>query len=148
PFVKVTCAAFGGDALERELFGWRRGAFDGAFDDRAGRIELAHKGTIYLEDLGTKGFSPSLQARLLRVLASGESERISASEATPVDVRVIVALTPDLETAWKESEVLPELVSRLSVFPIRLPPLRDRRGDIPTLAEHFLRKYVRRNPRA
>ncbi len=146
PFVKVTCAAFRGDALERELFGWQRGAFDGAFTDRAGRFELAHKGTIYLDDLAQP--SPSLQGRLLRVLESGEVERVGATEPTRVDVRVVVSLTPSLEAAWGASEVLADLVSRLAVFPVRLPRLRERSGDIRALAEHFLRKYARRNPRA
>ncbi len=164
PFVKVTCAAFRGDALERELFGWRRGAFDGAFDDRAGRFELAHKGTIFLEEPAV--LSPSLQGRLLRVLADGEVERIGGTEAIPVDVRVVVSLTPSLEEAWlvgsnssgdaagasggrgSAFEVLPELVSRLSVFPVHVPPLRERLGDVRLLAEHFLRKYAQRNPRA
>lgn len=146
PFVKVTCAAFRGDALERELFGWQRGAFDGAFTDRAGRFELAHRGTIYLDDLASP--SPSLQGRLLRVLESGEIERVGATEPTPVDVRVVCSMTPSLEIAWGEGEVLTDLVSRLSVFLVRLPRLRERRGDIRALAEHFLRKYARRNPRA
>jgi DNA-binding NtrC family response regulator len=146
PFVKVTCAAFRGDALERELFGWKRGAFDGAFDDRAGRFELAHHGTIFLEEPGV--LSPSLQGRLLRLLADGEVERVGATEAIPVDVRVVLSLTPGIEEAWAGADVLPELVSRLSVFPVHLPPLRDRRGDIRVLAEHFLRKYAQRNPRA
>ena len=146
PFVKVTCAAFRGDALERELFGWQRGAFDGAFTDRAGRFELAHQGTIYLDDLAQP--SPSLQGRLLRVLESGEVERVGATEPTRVDVRIIVSLTPSLEAVWGEGEVLADLVSRLGVFPVRLPRLRERSGDIRALAEHFLRKYARRNPRA
>ena len=146
PFVKVTCAAFRGDALERELFGWKRGAFDGAFDDRAGRFELAHKGTIFLEE--PAALSPSLQGRLLRVLVDGEVERVGATEAIAVDVRVVLSLTPRLEEAWPASSVLPELTSRLSVFTIRVPPLRERLGDVRELAEHFLRKYAQRNPRA
>lgn len=146
PFVKVTCAAFRGDALERELFGWQRGAFDGAFNDRAGRFELAHKGTIFLEELGLP--SAAIQGRLLRLLTNGEVERVGATEPTSVDVRVILSLTPSLEAAWAEGEVLPDLAARLSVFPVVVPPLRDRRGDIRLLAEHFLRKYARRNPRA
>src|SRR6185369_5278108 len=95
PFVKVTCAAFRGDALERELFGWRRGSFDGAFDDRAGRFELAHKGTIFLDEPAT--LSPSLQGRLLRLLTDGEVERVGAVDSTPVDVRIVLSLTPTLE---------------------------------------------------
>src|SRR5262249_21727618 len=146
PFVKVICAAFRGEALERELFGFRRGAFDGAFDDRAGRFELAHTGTIYLEDPAP--MSPALQARILRLLTESVVERIGATEPVHVDVRIVVSLTPSLEAAWPEHDVLPELASRLGVFPIRLPALRSRRGDIRALAEHFLRKYTRRNARA
>jgi DNA-binding NtrC family response regulator len=145
PFVKVTCAAFRGEALERELFGWKRGAFDGAFDDRAGRFELADRGTIFLEE--PAHLSPALQGRLLRVLTDGEIERVGASSAVSVDVRVVVSLTPSLAESWG-GDVLPELGARLSVFSVHLPPLRDRRGDIRTLAEHFLRKYAQRNPRA
>ena len=146
PFVKVTCAAFRGEALERELFGWRRGAFDGAFDDRAGRFELAHKGTIFLDDPAS--LAPTLQARLLRFLSDGEVERVGATEPIQVDVRIVLSLTPGLEETWGREGVLPEVLSRLAIFPIRLPPLRERRGDIRSLAEHFLRKYARRNARA
>jgi len=145
PFVKVTCAAFRGDALERELFGWKRGAFDGAFDDRAGRFELAHKGTIFLEEPAS--LSPSLQGRLLRLLTDGEIERIGAVETIPADVRIVLSLTPSMDEVWA-SDVLPELSSRLSVYTVHLPPLRERRGDVRVLAEHFLRKYALRNPRA
>jgi two-component system response regulator AtoC len=152
PFVKVTCAAFRGDGLERELFGWRRGAggaAGGAFDDRAGRFELAHRGTLFLEE--PTALSPSLQGRLLRVLTDGEVERVGATESIPVDVRVVISLTPSIEEAWGSGaggDVLAELVSRLSVFPVRVPPLRERLGDVRLLAEHFLRKYAQRNPRA
>ena len=147
PFVKITCAAFRGDALERELFGWRRGAFDGAFDDRPGRFELAHGGTAYLDEPAS--LSPSLQARLLRLLTTGEVERVGATEPIAVDVRLVAGWSPSFEGAWPAAGgILPELASRLSVFPIRLPPLRDRRGDVRSLAEHFLRKYARRNARA
>jgi two-component system response regulator AtoC len=146
PFVKVTCAAFRGDTLERELFGWQRGAFDGAFNERAGRFELAHKGTIFLEELARP--SPSLQGRLLRFLTDGEVERLGATDPMPVDVRIIVSITPNLAAAWAESEILPELASRLSLLSVRVPSLRERRADIRGLSEHFLRKYGRRNPRA
>jgi DNA-binding NtrC family response regulator len=146
PFVKVTCAAFRGEALERELFGWRRGAFDGAFGERAGRFELAHRGTIYLDEPAP--LTPALQARLLRVLTDGEVERLGSTESFRADVRLVLSLSPGMEEAWGSAGVLPELVSRLSVFPIRLPPLRDRREDVRPLAEHFLRKYARRNARA
>ncbi|MCC6555232.1 MAG: sigma-54-dependent Fis family transcriptional regulator [Polyangiaceae bacterium] len=146
PFVRVICAAFKGDTLERELFGWRRGAFEGAFNDRSGRLELAHRGTVYLEEPWP--LAPSLQARLLRLLAEGEIERLGSAEAVRADVRVVVSLTPGMEATWGRGGVLPELMSRLSVFPIRLPPLRERREDVRGLAEHFLRKYARRNARA
>ena len=146
PFVRVTCAAFRGDALERELFGWRRGAFQGAFDDRAGRVELADRGTLFLDSPETP--SRSLQARIIRLLEEGSAERVGSTDAQTVDVRVVIALPFSLESAWRRDDLLPELVSRLDVFPIRVPPLRDRREDIPPLAEHFLRKYGRRNARA
>lgn len=144
PFIRVTCAAFRGEALERELFGWRKHAFEGAFADRAGRLELADGGTIFLD--GPQELSPSLQARLLRLLTHGEVERVGSTEAVSVDVRVIVALTQPVEATL--AGLLPELAAKLSIFPIHLPPLRERRQDIATLAEHFLRKYARRNSRA
>lgn len=144
PFVRVTCAAFRGDALERELFGWRRGAFEGAFDDRAGRFEVADRGTLFLD--APEAPTPSLQARLLRVLAEGIAERVGSTDPLPIDVRPIVSLPLPIEAAW--GGVLEELTSRLSVFPIRIPPLRERREDVVPLAEHFLRKYARRNARA
>jgi two-component system response regulator AtoC/two-component system response regulator HupR/HoxA len=146
PFVRVTCAAFRGDALERELFGWRRGAFEGAFTDRAGRLELAHRGTIYLDEPWP--LTPSLQARLLRLLGEGVIERIGSTDTTRIDVRVVLSLTPGIEETWTRGGALPELISRLSVFPLRLPPLRERLEDVRPLAEHFLRKYARRNARA
>ena len=146
PFVRVTCAAFRGDALERELFGWRKGSFSGAFDDRAGRIELADRGTLFLDSPETP--SRSLQARLLRLLDEGVAERVGSTDAEEVDVRIVVAVPHSIERAWKKEDVLPELISKLEVFPIRIPPLRDRREDIGPLADHFLKKYGRRNARA
>jgi two-component system, NtrC family, response regulator AtoC len=146
PFVKVTCAAFPAEQLERELFGFRRGAFEGAFEDRAGRLELAHTGTLYLDDPGIP--SKVLQARLLRLLIDGEVERIGSTDTTRVDVRIVASVSPGFEGAWTEEDMLPELSTRLGVFPIRLPPLRERPEDIRGLAVHFLRKYGRRNVRA
>ncbi|MFO0550287.1 MAG: sigma-54 dependent transcriptional regulator [Polyangiaceae bacterium] len=146
PFVRVTCAAFRGEALERELFGWRRGAFPTAFDDRAGRFELADSGTIYLDSPELP--SSALQARLLRLLDEGTLERVGSTDAHSVDVRVIVSLPHSLDRAWPTTEVLPELAAKLDVFPIRIPPLRERKEDVVPLAEHFLRKYGRRNVRA
>ncbi len=146
PFVKVTCAAFRGEALERELFGYMRGAFDGAFSDRAGRFELAHRGTIFLDE--PTNLLPSAQARLLRVLADREVERVGGTEPIQVDVRVVIALTPSMADTWGAEGVLTDLLSRLTVFPIPIAPLRRRKEDIRPLAEHFLRKYARRNARA
>lgn len=144
PFVSVTCAAFRAEALERELFGYRRGAFEGAFQDRAGRFELADGGTLYLHEVSE--LSASLQGRLLRALVEGEVERLGDTTARRVDVRLIVSVTPSLREAI--GSLLPELESRLSVLPIRLLPLRKRRDDIRPLAEHFLLKYNQRNARA
>ncbi|NUP06627.1 MAG: sigma-54-dependent Fis family transcriptional regulator [Polyangiaceae bacterium] len=146
PFVRVTCAAFRGEALERELFGWRKGAFPTAFDDRAGRFELADAGTIYLDS--PERPSRSMQARLLRLLDEGVLERVGSTDAKHVDVRLIVSVPHTFERAWADGDLLPELVAKLDVFRIRLPPLRERKEDIVLLAEHFLRKYGRRNARA
>ncbi len=146
PFVRVTCAAFRGDALERELFGWRKGAFTGALEDRAGRFELADGGTLFLDSPECP--SASLQARLLRVLDEGVTERVGSTEPHRVDVRLIVSLPHSLDRAWSRAAVLPDLLSKLEVFPIQLPPLRERTQDVIPLAEHFLRKYGRRNARA
>jgi two-component system response regulator AtoC/two-component system response regulator HupR/HoxA len=144
PFVSVTSAAFAGDALERELFGWKQGAFEGAFGDRAGRFELADGGTLYLHELADP--PPPLQARLLRLLRDAEVERIGETRGRPVDVRLLVSVTPSADEAL--APILPELASRLRVFPVRLRPLRARREDVRPLAEHFLRKYGQRNARA
>ena len=145
PFVKITCAAFRGETLEREIFGFSRGAFEGATGDRVGRIELAHGGTLYLEDSAC--LTPSLQARLSRALATGETERIGDTTTLSLDVRIIVSITSEIEEAFGK-DVVADLISRLSVFPIRLPTLSERREDIRPLATHFLRKYARRNARA
>jgi DNA-binding NtrC family response regulator len=146
PFVRVTCPAFPGDALERELFGYRRGAFPQAFDDRAGRVELADGGTLFLESMAPP--PTALQSRLLRLLDEGVTERIGSTEGQRVDVRLIVSTPEELPRAWGSRDVLPQLLSRLDVVTIRLPPLSERREDVPTLAVHYLRKYARRNPRA
>lgn len=146
PFIRVTCAAFRGDALERELFGWRKGAFTGALEDRAGRFELADGGTLFLDSPECP--TAALQARLLRLLDEGVTERVGSTEPHQVDVRLILSLPHSLDRAWSRAAVLPDLLSRLEVFPIQLPPLRERREDVVPLADHFLRKYGRRNARA
>jgi DNA-binding NtrC family response regulator len=146
PFVKVTCAAFKGETLERELFGFDRGAFAGAFNDRAGRVELANGGTLYLDE--PTELTSTLQSRLLQLLEQGQSDRIGASTTIPVDVRLVMSVTPSFEQAFPAASLLPDLASRLSVFPLRLQPLRDRVDDVRALAEHFLRKFAQKNPRA
>jgi two-component system response regulator AtoC/two-component system response regulator HupR/HoxA len=144
PFISVTCAAFGrDDQLERELFGYRRGAFEGAFADRTGRTELADGGTLYLHE--PTALSPAVQARLVTLLNQSETERLGETMPRRVDVRLVVSVTPSLAEL---GDILPELRSRLAVFPIRLMPLRERREDIGELAGHFLRKYAARNARA
>ncbi|HHH11096.1 MAG TPA: sigma-54-dependent Fis family transcriptional regulator [Sorangium sp.] len=146
PFVSVTCAAFAEEALERELFGYARGTFEGAFQDRPGRVELAHGGTLYLHELAV--LSPTAQARLLRLLTHGESERVGDTRASRANVRLVLSVTPTLAQAFAKQPLLPELASKLRVFPITLKPLRQRREDIRPLAEHFLGAYARRNARA
>ncbi len=146
PFVRVTCAAFPGPALERELFGWRKGAFPEAYGDRAGRTELADGGTLFL-DAPTPP-SRELQARLLRLVDEGRSERVGSTDAHEVDVRLVLSLPAPVDRVWDPERVLPELAARLDVIRIELPPLRERRDDIVPLARHFLRKYAQRNARA
>jgi two-component system response regulator AtoC/two-component system response regulator HupR/HoxA len=139
PFVRVTCAAFPGDALERELFGWKRGAFEGALADRAGRVELADGGTLYLHEVSA--LTPTVAARLLRLLVDGTTERLAETHSRPIDARLVVS------THGSEHSLGPvaELISRLSVFPITITPLRERCEDVPALAEHCLRRYASRN---
>ena len=146
PFVNVTCAAFPGAALERELFGYLEGAFEGAFQDRAGRFELADGGTLCLQE--PSSLSPTGQARLLRLLVDGEVERLGDTRSRRVDVRLLVSVSPSLADLFSEQDLLPDLRSRLVVFPIALSPLRERRDDIAPLALHFLTKYAQRNARA
>jgi two-component system response regulator AtoC len=146
PFVSVTCAAYSGDALERELFGYRRGSLDGALQDRAGRFELADGGTLFMHE--PSELSPSLQARLLRLLSRGEAERFGETRARRVDVRLVMSASPNFAEAFVGQELMSELVSKLRVYSIKLLPVRQRRADIRALAEHFLEKYARRNVRA
>ena len=145
PFVSVTCTAFRGEALERELFGYQRGAFDGAYQARAGRFELADGGTLHLGE--PSEFSPALQARLLRLLNDGEVERMGETTARRVDVRLVMSVTPSL-SVFGSVPLIAELSAKLSILPIELTPLRSRREDLRPLAEHFLRKYGQRNRRA
>ena len=138
-FVALNCAALTDSLLDNELFGHVRGAFTGAAAARAGLIEHAHTGTLFLDEIGT--MPQALQAKLLRALESGEVRRIGENEARSVDVRFVAATNTDLEAAVEAGSFRPDLFYRLNVHRIHLPPLRERRGDIPLLIDHFLRRY-------
>jgi two-component system, NtrC family, response regulator HydG len=140
PFVKVNCPALAEGVLESELFGHVKGAFTGAVTHKIGRFELANGGTIFLDEIGE--LSASMQVKLLRVLQEEEFERVGESRHRNIDVRVIAATNRDLKNAVEEGLFRQDLYYRLRVVPLTLPPLRERRGDIPPLAYHFLHKYM------
>ena len=146
PFIAQNCGALPESLLESELFGHARGAFTGATADRRGLFEEAHGGTIFLDEVGE--MSPAMQLRLLRVLQEGELRRVGETATRRVDVRVIAATNAELETQAAAGTFRKDLFYRLNVFPIHLPPLRERTGDIPALAEHFLTVYRARARRA
>ena len=141
-FVKVNCAAIPLGLLESELFGHERGAFTGAIAQRIGRFELANKGTLFLDEIGD--IPLELQPKLLRVLQEQEFERLGSIRTQKVDVRVLAATNADLAPMVAEKKFRSDLYYRLNVFPIGVPPLRDRRDDIPRLVRHFANKYARR----
>ncbi len=142
PFVPVNCAAITETLLESELFGHARGAFTGATRARRGLFEEASGGTLFIDEIGET--SPGFQAKLLRALQEGEIRRVGESSPVQVDVRVIAATNQDLRRAIAEKRFREDLFYRLAVVPIRIPPLRERREDVPLLASHFLQRFARR----
>lgn len=138
PLVKVNCAAIPGGLIESELFGHEKGAFTGALMKRIGRFEVADKGTIFLDEIGELPLD--LQSKLLRVLQEGEFERVGGTQTFKVNVRIIAATNRNLDQLSKSGQYRPDLYYRLNVFPVHLPPLREREGDIPLLAQYFVRK--------
>ncbi|TDV15760.1 nif-specific transcriptional activator NifA [Paraburkholderia caballeronis] len=145
-FVSVNCAALTESLLESELFGHEKGAFTGAQGQRKGRFELAHGGTLFLDEIGD--ISPSFQAKLLRVLQEREFERVGGAAPVKVDVRLILATNRNLERMVKEGEFRADLYYRINVVSIQLPPLRERREDIPAMAQYFLDRFNRDNSRS
>jgi Nif-specific regulatory protein len=139
PFIGVNCAALPENLIESELFGHEKGAFTGAEKQRRGRFELADGGTFFLDEIGD--ISPAVQVRLLRVLQERCFERVGGSRTIKIDVRIIAATSRDLEQAIEDDRFRGDLYYRLNVFPVHLPPLRERRSDILLLAEHFLKQY-------
>jgi len=140
-FVAINCSAIPETLLEAELFGHVRGAFTGAVANRQGRVEQAHRGSLFLDEVGT--MSGGLQAKLLRVLQSREFERVGDSQTIRVDVRIIAATNSDLQKMVAEGQFREDLFYRLNVIPVRVPSLRERRSDVPLLAQHFLDQLVK-----
>src|SRR5438270_1863536 len=145
PYIRVNCGALSESLLESELFGHIKGAFTGAIDNKTGRFEAAHGGTIFLDEISS--MSAKLQVKLLRVLQEREFERVGESRTIRVDTRVIAATNQALEEEIEAGRFRDDLYYRLNVVPIRLPPLRDRREDIPDLARFFLERYSEENRR-
>jgi len=142
PFIKVNCAALPATLIESELFGHERGAFTGAFEKRIGKFEQANGGTIFLDEIGE--MSVEIQAKILRVLQEKEIERIGGTNTLKINVRIITATNRNLENEIAEGHFRLDLYYRLNVFPIVLPPLRERKEDIPVLVEYFIQQFNRK----
>jgi formate hydrogenlyase transcriptional activator len=140
--VKVNCAAIPAELLETELFGHERGAFTGAIGQRIGRFEAANGGTLFLDEIGE--MPVHLQAKLLRCVQEQEIERVGGSRTIHIDVRIVAATNRDLKAMVAENQFRADLYYRLAVFPLTIPPLRERREDIPVLTGYFVQKYSRR----
>lgn len=146
PFIRVNCAAIPRDLLESEMFGHERGAFTGASERRIGRFELAHTGTLFLDEVGDLGLEA--QAKLLRAIEAREIERLGGGKSIRVDVRIIAATNKDLVKAVHDGSFREDLLFRLNVIPIELPPLRERPDDVPLLVRHFAQRYRARTGHA
>jgi transcriptional regulator with GAF, ATPase, and Fis domain len=142
PLVKVNCAALPATLIESELFGHEKGAFTGALKSKVGRFELANGGTIFLDEIGELPIE--MQVKLLRVIQSGEFDRLGGTQTLHTDVRIIAATNRNLEKAVAAKTFREDLFYRLNVFPILVPPLRERRGDIPLLVDYFVREYAKK----
>src|SRR5215211_5922117 len=141
PFVAINCAAIPDTLLETELFGHEKGAFTGAVARKAGRFELAHRGTLFLDEIGDLPLA--LQAKILRALEEKQFERVGGTQSLHVDVRIVAATNKNVRAAVAARQFREDLYFRLSVFPITIPPLRDRQEDIPILARHFIERFCR-----
>lgn len=140
-FVVVNCGAIPEELLESELFGHEKGSFTGAIRSRMGKFEMAHEGTIFLDEIGD--MSPTLQVKLLRILQQQEFERVGSNQVIRTDVRVVAATNQDLEKSIREKRFREDLFYRLNVIPIKLPPLRERKEDVPLLIDHFITRFNR-----
>jgi two-component system nitrogen regulation response regulator NtrX len=146
PFVRVNCAAIPRDLVESEMFGHERGAFTGATQTRIGRFELAHKGTLFLDEVGDLG--PDAQAKLLRAIEAREIQRVGGNKVIRADVRIISATNHDLERAVRGGTFREDLYFRLKVIPLAIPPLRERGDDVLELVEHFSEQFLQRSGQA